>query len=574
MTRDALAWWGAALVVVATLIVDPLAQHPYHAPKHYVLVVGSTLGLAVAARRGRMGAASVFEVALGVRVLWLALTHPAPSGIGLYVAGTLVVVAVVLRGAGRGAHMAWQRALVAVCVAQAAVGLVQGALIPPIASARTTVVGTVGTANGFAALLALGLVVAVARAGRRSGRGRAAYVSAAAIIGVALVANGSRGAAVAVAAAAAAAGLFRVRSRRLVPAVALATVAVATLVGALAFVDGASSRGRLMAWTIAVRMAGDHPVTGVGFGRFGAEYAGYQARYLEDYPELSRQAAGLMQAHNEALQAVAEGGLVGGGLFIAAWTLALFYGCARARERDAPPEAAVSALVLAAGLAHAAVDATLHVLPVAIVLSAAASTVRFPWAYSFGTRTPSYTAKTAALAAVAVAIALTAWQYPGHHHWRRAAAAVHEGDWERADESFHTANRRLPGNGEILFQQGAALVIGGDHRDAERGVRLLRASSHSYDDVNARLALSHGLVRLGRPDEAVREATAAAAAYPTRLHPLLVLAQAHVATGNARAAETVLNRCRRAPDAVLTPETLAVRRECGALARSLPTHRR
>jgi O-antigen ligase len=71
--------------------------------------------------------------------------------------------------------------------------------------------------------------------------------------------------------------------------------------------------GRLFAFRAATKMFADHPVTGVGPGRFGREFFHYALVANDQGPGVA-----FNEAHNDQLQLLAETGLIGYAIFIAA----------------------------------------------------------------------------------------------------------------------------------------------------------------------------------------------------------------------------------------------------------------
>src|SRR3954452_994710 len=195
--------------------------------------------------------------------------------------------------------------------------------------------GPIGEANDFAYVLASVLPFAVYLAGRDR-RFRALWVAAAAVLVLALFGTLSRGALVGVVAVV----LWAVATRRtrLTGVLAGGLVVGGTLALALTLwqpliherlaakskVAAANVESRQAYWKAAASMAADHPVLGVGPGRFGVESRNY---VLND-------PIGIVDpvAHNSYLEVLAEGGVPTLAVFVAfiagSWRLV-----ARARRR-------------------------------------------------------------------------------------------------------------------------------------------------------------------------------------------------------------------------------------------------
>jgi O-antigen ligase len=111
--------------------------------------------------------------------------------------------------------------------------------------------------------------------------------------------------------------------------------------------------GRIAAYAAAVRMARDHPLTGIGPGTFSYNYFRYKIEVDRDHPRLYRLPLVWESAHSDHLEFLAEGGVPAYLLFVAA--LALIAGTwTRRRAPDASPARRASSLLgpaLASGVA-------------------------------------------------------------------------------------------------------------------------------------------------------------------------------------------------------------------------------
>jgi O-antigen ligase len=112
-------------------------------------------------------------------------------------------------------------------------------------------------------------------------------------------------------------------------------------------------------------MIGASPVVGVGFGTFSAVYPGFRS------PEVR---AKYDHAHNDALQLVAEGGLVAGFMLLAL-LLCLGRDLLPALRGERGPIAVGIAAGLAAMLGHALIDFGFHIPSNAALAAALAGMV-------------------------------------------------------------------------------------------------------------------------------------------------------------------------------------------------------
>jgi O-antigen ligase len=115
--------------------------------------------------------------------------------------------------------------------------------------------------------------------------------------------------------------------------------------------DFAEAGGRAVVWRDTARLLGDFPLTGAGFGTFAAVYPLYRSPEVRLFFD---------HAHNDALQALAEGGAIGGALLaLVLWPVgrrmvAAFGG-------GAPTLSVGIAASLTAFLLHGLVDFNFHI---------------------------------------------------------------------------------------------------------------------------------------------------------------------------------------------------------------------
>lgn len=87
-----------------------------------------------------------------------------------------------------------------------------------------------------------------------------------------------------------------------------------------------SSEGRILVWKVSSQMIREHPILGIGFGRFQSEYNLWQAKYFKDnYNDGKARLAGNVKlAYNEYLEIFVETGIIGLLLF-AGMIFTIFY---------------------------------------------------------------------------------------------------------------------------------------------------------------------------------------------------------------------------------------------------------
>ena len=199
------------------------------------------------------------------------------------------------------------RVLVGSATAAAGVGLVAF-----LSGSEGRVAGPIGEANDFAFLLGATLPLAIHLAVAERSR-RWLWSACAAVLALAIVGTLSRGEFVGLAALA----VWAVAARRVPLKPVLIGVGIAVIAAAAAFllwrgfiveryeakqkVSEANVQSRKAYWSAAVRIAADHPLLGVGPGRFGI--VGDEG-YIRDDPLHVRRPV----AHNSYLEVLAEGG--------------------------------------------------------------------------------------------------------------------------------------------------------------------------------------------------------------------------------------------------------------------------
>jgi O-antigen ligase len=226
----------------------------------------------------------------------------------------------------------------------------------------TRIGGGLGDPNYLGAVLLAGLFFALAlRLPMRRGYLRLLALAVPALLLVALVRTGSRGAVIAFAAAALAGLLLAGPLRRSV--VALSATALAGGGAYLGFVASGSERrlthfggsgsGRTELWSVAARVFHNHPFGGVGSGNFSVVEPSYAATIHRNLSKPYLEVTTHEVVHNTYLHVLAELGIVGLVLLAAVVVGALAVGrrAATAFEELAEPRLAA----LAAGLVVGAV---------------------------------------------------------------------------------------------------------------------------------------------------------------------------------------------------------------------------
>lgn len=595
----ATAAFFAVLVVGTAFALDPGVQRPYVVPRAFLLITftaGALVAWSVVATQRRLAlSVSVVELLLVLGIALAAASNPEllrrPDHLLLPIAVALLLVTFLTRQlveydatggparrrraalvGGDLLHATWING-----VALALLGLRQaldaGRFRYQDGLEKTPMVGTLGTANAYGALVALGAVGAIAAAWQAGSRGTRAMLGAVAVIsGFALVANGSRGAllgALVGAAAGSACVLWTGDSRwgrllrRRAAAFGLGALAlVGVLVTALALVDPGSSGGRLLAWRISLPMALENPVSGVGAGRFGAEYAGYQAAFfsMPDNLRWAHKAAALEHPHSDVLHPFAETGVPGGVLSLALWTLAGVLLARGAIRRDGPDRTMYATLLalLLVVLVHGTVDTIRLVVPVAVVAHAILGLVPAPVLRLQPGRPVSLLLIAAAVGYAGLWAVRSGRQYPAYQYWLQGSIRA----GSEAVPYLRRARADLPSRPQLARDLGTALLAAGEEQEA---IKELERALEDGGGPGVRLVLTDAYLGRSMLDLAQRHAEFYLSAFPDQLRPRLLLGRVYLARGEHDRARDELARCIRRETRVRSMAVEAVAREAEAI---------
>jgi hypothetical protein len=298
-----------------------------------------------------------------------------------------------------------------------------------------------------------------------------------------------------------------------------------------------------MAWEISGAMLSDRPITGVGTGRFSVEYGRYQSELWRhpEYAEFARQAVARPHPNSELFHRLAERGVPGGLLYVLLWACALGF-LTRSLIR-APGASTLDWGVLAllvAILLHSLVDsalqwvATLLTAHIAMGFVPAPVLLRVDLHRSLARRV----ALALTVAWATMVVVKTAWEYPGYQLWAKGAAS---GRAARL-ELLKRAHRRLPAEPALNRALGAGLLQAGE---PEQAISVLQRGLDEQDGTNSRLTLAEAQLEAGWLGFAEVNARTAAARYPDRLLPRLMLARIHHAKGEDAQARAALASCIR-----------------------------
>jgi hypothetical protein len=495
------AAWGLALSIACAGSV-PAGPTTSAAPQRIaglVLGLGSLVALSLASGRGS-GVARLFRLpafgwtspaALALAWLgWTALglawgTHAGALDVATWVGASLFALAASKVGVFA-ARAAARRGALLLGLLQSGCALLQVAMHRPV-------VGLSGNPDWLGLLLGVCLPLTADLAfGRPRRRVRVGIALALVPMLLAFLVAGSRVAMASLSFALVIALALSVRRR----AEGRLTLALPASSVPSSFRDASLGRAfadRMWIWRHALTAAEDAPVAGVGTGRFAHAYLVAQGRALaKEAPDVAaRHFVNATSAHGSFVHALAENGVPGAILLLAATTRLLF----ALRGRSPLFWAASLTLVL-----EMVGDVPLHLPPVVYLgaLLLVCADVRHP--RRRGPLRWSSAMLVGAGVAAAASASVAARSYVGA--WVRESARLDPSvDPLARDAALRRALRVDPEDGETLLQAGlSALELG----DAARGRGLLLRSSSELADVGTWVALGNADAALGDRDAAER----------------------------------------------------------------------
>jgi tetratricopeptide (TPR) repeat protein len=438
---------------------------------------------------------------------------------------------------------------------------------------KTPIIGTIGTANAYGLFLAIAIVAAIIEFINQKSRCKKILLFSGILLmfGVILL-NGSRGALLGFVSAGIIILLFIIFNEenifqnnkifvqflapvlkglknKNITGIIIVIFLLIYLVGFGLFLfklNPESSAGRLMVWKISAPMITDHPLFGVGHGRFGVEYLYYQARFFEN-PEnlhLAYKAANLKQAHNEYFQAFCESGIPGGFLFLSIWVFALWSIYRHIRKNiNLKTEYYGLAAILLTILVHATIDTPLHVIPISVITYIVLGLVPmsfFPYLIKIKLRIISCIVLILLSVYGGFILYKAVKQYPAYIEWKKGYEIKEKSNWASALYHYKAALKSLPQKGNLLFHLGGAMNMMGDF---ETGKALLKESLKNHTDKNIYLSLARVCVKLKDYNEAEKYALTVLSMFPDHLLPHLLLGEIYYYQGKILESKESLRRC-------------------------------
>ena len=331
-------------------------------------------------------------------------------------------------------------------------------------------------------------------------------------------------------------------------------------------------RGRLFLWRVALWLASEHPLTGVGLAGYVAEYGPAAATLLQHEPRLFMPLSSVDFAHNDVLQFAAEAGVLSAAAFVLVGVQALRR--ATRREGDALDRAAGAAL--AAIYINGLADSPLHE-PATFVLFFFLLGWLAPAAPAATTAMPSPWPRRGVAALLALAGLLSALQgirfTAGHLLWTRGRDAFKDDRSAAAATLALTdlsrARLYLPEHGRIASHYTLALARAGQWHAALEASRVTNSLHFDFDDQMLERDLEADSLS---PEDAIALWQDFAARYPQLLTPQLRLGDLYLEKGDTAAAARAYQRALGAPQD--TPRAGQVREQARRKLQGLGSEQR
>lgn len=400
---------------------------------------------------------------------------------------------------------------------------------------------TLGNPNFVAFLLLPALpAAAICACGAKTRWARALAVAAAVLMAAGFAATQARSAFVA-------AGLGLIawlavtatrRSRWLVAAVAVVSLAGAVAVGTLSH----SGRGRLLVWREAIAVWASSPLTGVGLGNFNVHQLEAQRAVFRSggWDAFAQNASFVLDAHCEPLHLLAEAGPLAAAAFLALAAGVLCRGARRARRA---PSWRLWYSAFAAQLAFCLFNAPLFFGPLALSFWLPALPLVAPLGPRRARPRPLLALAPAAVALACAAAAPRLVRASGLEG--QAALLLEAGPTAGAVQLLDEASRLNPWDGYVREKLALALYFDGRH---DRALDELRLARRHFGDVGIEYLAAEILARQGRHAEAAAAFEDIAAAFPQHVTPPFMLGQLYLRLGRYRDAERALSRAAAMPD--------------------------
>jgi len=292
----------------------------------------------------------------------------------------------------------------------------------------------------------------------------------------------------------------------------------------LYFLRPESIQGRLLIWKMTVQMTLDHPICGLGLGRYGMEYGYYQATYFAQHPGNNHEkylAGNVNHAHNEYLEILTELGMIGLLLF-----LAVIYILWNSKNSQKPDPISTSAKAsLLSILIFMFASFPLHILPTAVntAFITAVMATTHPPAFVIRLHKPVlFTTAGILLITALFVLKYTAKTYIAYREWHSAVQLSMIRQLGPAVALYEKLYDHFNHDGQFLLNYGGTLGLMGEHVKA---IDLLNKAQTVSADPNIHISLGNSYAALGDISQAEYHYWQAFHLIPNRLYPLYLLAK-------------------------------------------------
>ncbi|MBN2357711.1 O-antigen ligase family protein [candidate division KSB1 bacterium] len=312
-------------------------------------------------------------------------------------------------------------------------------------------------------------------------------------------------------------------SRKLATSVTVAGGLLLTLLAgyALYTFKPDSIQGRFLMWKVSWRMFLDHPILGMGFGRYGMEYGYYQAEYFAQHPQNDYEkwlSGNVNHAHNEYLEVLTELGIPGLLLFLAL----IYFLCATRPARPNPLLISAKASLIGI-LIFMFGSFPLSILPTAInavfIIAIIAKHRQTLLTVKLKKQILIPASGFMIIAAVLL-LNYTIKSYFNYKEWHTAVQLALMQQYGPAVERYEKLYPHLEHEGQFLLNYGGTLSLMGDHHKA---IELLQKARQRYADPNIHISLGNSYAALGHIQKAEYHYRLAYRIIPNRFYPLYLL---------------------------------------------------
>lgn len=381
---------------------------------------------------------------------------------------------------------------------------------------------------------------------------------------------------------------LRVRRSYLIGTGIITVMVMSLAMQGLYSINRDSTVGRIFEWRVTWGMITDHPILGVGYGRYRIEYLNYQAHFFDDssHEPLYDKAANIKRPHNEYFQIAAETGLLGLALFLS--IPVIFYRLANriltwpSITRSKAWAVRVLKSVVTIILVHSLVDNPLHIQPISLIFYFALGIISLDTKHTKIVDTSIISERRrgfpnlifsnhwiliiSAIGLFIINLSQAIKKGRGYVHWQNGQNLVAQGDWNSGIEEYQIAGTALPEEGELKFHLGAAYAYIGQ---AEQAIPLLNESKSNFNDKNIYIVEGSAFLQLGQYDDAGQCFLTAIRMYPKLLLPRLWLAQMYLSAGRKEEAISRLNEIIAIQPKIMTAEAVSIKADAKRLLRFL-----